>query len=99
LAILPGDSGIFPMIKSLIIASLFTSTILIGGASAQTKKMVCDEAQIAALERGAVAITETAKRDAAMKSASSMRDMMTKKDIAGCEVRMNSHVVDYGDVK
>jgi hypothetical protein len=85
------------MIKSLIIASLLTSGMFVGGASAQARKMVCDEAKISALEKGAAGITDAAKRDAAMKSASSMRQMMTAKDIAGCEVRMNSHVNDYGD--
>ncbi len=84
------------MIKSLVIASLFTSGVLIGGANAQAKKMVCDEAQISALEKGAAALTDVAKRDAAMKSASSMRQMMTSKDIAACEARMSAHVVDYG---
>jgi hypothetical protein len=84
------------MIKSLIIASLLTSGILVGGATAQTRKFVCDEAQIAALEKGAAGIADAAKRDAAMKSASSMRQMMTAKDTAGCEVRMNSHVIEYG---
>ncbi len=83
------------MIKSLIIASLFTSGILIGGANAQTKKMVCDEAQLSALEKGAAAVTDVAKREAAMKSVSSMRQMMTSKDIAACEQRMSAHMVDY----
>ncbi len=85
------------MNKSLAIATLLVTGLTVGGANAQTRKMVCDEAKISALEKGAAGITDAAKRDAAMKSASSMRQMMTSKDIAGCEVRMNSHVTEYGD--
>ncbi len=84
------------MIKSFILTSLFTCAVFVGSASAQTQKLVCDEAKITSLERGAAAISDVAKREAAMKSVTSMRQMMSSKDTAGCEARMNTHMKDYG---
>jgi hypothetical protein len=87
------------MIKSFVIATALVTTAFMGTAGAQARKMVCDEAQLVALERGAVALTDLAKREAATKSVASMRQMLTSKDLAACEVRMNAHVKDYGDVQ
>ncbi len=86
------------MIKSILAATIVTAG-LAGAAFAQTpaQKLVCDESQIVALEKGAVAITDVAKREAAMKSAASMRQMMSAKDMAACELRMGTHVKEYGD--
>jgi hypothetical protein len=86
------------MIKKLTIAVLFASGLVAGGAQAQTKKMVCDEAHLEGLERGAMAMGDMTKREAAMKSSKAMRVMYTSKDLAGCEAHMMNHVREFGDI-
>jgi hypothetical protein len=83
------------MIKSICVAALIT-TGFVASANAQTPKYVCDEAQITALESGASTMSDTTKRAAAMQSVTGMRRMLTAKDIAACELSINSHVKEYG---
>jgi hypothetical protein len=84
------------MIKSLMIASLMTSALFIASAQAQQKAIVCDEAQISVMEKGAANLTDVAKREAAMKSSATARSMLTKKDMEGCMLHMQSHIKDFG---
>jgi 3-methyladenine DNA glycosylase Mpg len=86
------------MIKTLSIAVLLASSLVATGAQAQTAKLVCSEAHLEALDRGAVAMGDVTKREAAMKSSKAMRQMYMSKDLTGCEAHLINHVRDFGDV-
>ncbi len=77
------------MLKSFVVAASLAMLALTGQANA-AEAMVCDEASMTKMEADGAKMTDATKKAAAMVEITAAKDMMAKKDNAGCITHMEA---------